>query len=1006
MKPPQGTINDDLDILIAEDSPTQAEYLKHLLEERGFQVRVATNGRRALALAQEKKPTLVVSDIVMPEMDGYTLCKEIRTHEDLKATPVILVTELSSAEDVIRGLECGANSFVRKPYESRYLLARIDYALANRRLGDRTRMQLGVEISFGGREYFITSERQQILDLLISTYEDAVHMNEDLRAQQERLQRSYKELETLHRLAVSLNEAIGEDQVTNVGLEQTAQMLGVSTGWILLRDGTGNIRLARSLDLPAGIGSKEAAQGECHCLHRLCSGELAYPTYFNDCDFLKDMGGEARKLGYAAVPLFAGDRPLGCLCLANAEERGFGAEELRLLDNVGRQVGAALDRVQMLAGLEMKVEERTAALRAEVAARRRAEEARSYLAAIVESSDDAVIGKRLDGAIASWNRGAERLYGYSAEEVVGRPVSILIPPDHADELRAILAGVARGERIEHYETVRTRKDGRQVHVSISAFPIREAGGQIIGIASIARDISERKQAEATLRASEENYWALFEGAAEGILVVDLETRRVIRANAAACRMLGYSQEELLRLGVDDIHPQEGLSQVIAQFEAPARGDKVFAPAVPCLCKNGTKIYADVSAARMALDARPCILGLLTDVTERVRLEEQLRQAVKMEAIGRLAGGVAHDFNNLLTVISGFGELSLDRLPPTDALRPHLEQILKAADRAATLTRQLLAFSRRQVLAVKVVDLNVVAGDMAKMLQHMLGEDIDLVWNLKPGIGRVKVDPGQIEQVIMNLAVNARDAMPRGGKLTLETANVELDESYASSHVGATPGTYVMLALSDTGVGMDRETQTRVFEPFFTTKERGKGTGLGLATVYGIVKQSGGSIWVYSEPGHGTTFKIYLPRVEGVAEAAEAVSACTPPAGGSETILLAEDDDAVRALLRETLAKSGYTVLIATRPSQAVRLCEEHKGKIDLLLTDLVMPEMSGKDLAEQIQGLYPRVKVLYMSGYTDNAIVHHGVLDSGVAFLQKPFTPDGLLRKVREVLRTSSPQGK
>ena len=390
--------------------------------------------------------------------------------------------------------------------------------------------------------------------------------------------------------------------------------------------------------------------------------------------------------------------------------------------------------------------------------------------------------------------------------------------------------------------------------------------------------------------------------------------------------------------------------------------------------------------------------------ERKKLEEQLRQAQKMEAIGQLTGGIAHDFNNMLTVIIGYSELMLQRLKADDPLRSEVEQVKEAGVRASLLTRQLLAFSRKQVLQPRVLDLNAVLTNMDRMLQRLIGEDIDLVTVPAPGLGRVLADPGQIEQVIMNLAVNARDAMPQGGKLTIETANVELDEAYARQHGPVQPGPYVMLAVSDTGCGMDAETQARIFEPFFTTKEVGKGTGLGLSTVYGIVKQSSGDIWVYSEPGRGTTFKIYLPWVEGAVDTVEPGVAPARDVRGSETILLVEDDVGIRRLVRQVLAERGYWVLEAIHGTHAIQISEQNTVPIHLLATDLVMPGMSGRELAEHLKPSRPNMKVLFMSGYTDKAIVHHGELDPGTAYLQKPFTPDALARKVREVL--DSPPGR
>ncbi len=384
--------------------------------------------------------------------------------------------------------------------------------------------------------------------------------------------------------------------------------------------------------------------------------------------------------------------------------------------------------------------------------------------------------------------------------------------------------------------------------------------------------------------------------------------------------------------------------------------------------------------------------------ERGHLEEQLQQAQKMEAIGRLAGGLAHDFNNLLTVIAGYSQLLLDRLPPGDPICAYVSQIKKAGEGAASLTRQLLAFSRKQVLAPQVLDLNRVVANTNRMLTRLIGEDIELVTICRPDLGRVKADPGQIEQVMMNLAVNARDAMPQGGRITIETANVDLEGNYSNQRLVVTPGAYAMLAVSDTGIGMSPEIQSRIFEPFFTTKEQGKGTGLGLATVYGIVKQSGGYIWVYSEPGKGTTFKIYLPRVQEVAPLAKKVEGNVRATAGSETILVVEDNEAVRRFVREILEAKGYTLLEAGGSEEALKLAESHPEPIHLFLTDVVMPRMNGPELAAHLAPLHPEVKVLYMSGYTDNAVVHHGILESGTHFLQKPFNPETLARSIREVL--------
>jgi signal transduction histidine kinase len=582
-------------ILVVEDSPTQLEQLRFLLEEAGFSVVAATNGREALAAAKATAIDLAISDIVMPEMDGYAFCKALRADEALRHLPVILLTSLADPRDVIRGLESGANNFICKPYDDWALVARVRNVLANLEVRKVSTSEMGINIFFAGQHFFITADRLQILDLLLSTYENAVTHNAEL---------------------------------------------------VCARD------------------------------------------------------------------------------------------ELRILNEQ----------------LEARVAERTAALTAELA-------------------------------------------------------------------------------------------------------------------------------------------------------------------------------------------------------------------------------------------------------KRQRLEEQLRTSQKMEAIGRLAGGVAHDFNNLLCVILSCTGFAMEELRDGDPVKNDILEVKDAAERAAALTRQLLAFSRKQVLQPEVLSLNKIATGVEKMLQRILGEDIDLVQTLEPDLGLTLADPGQIEQVLMNLVVNARDAMPEGGKLTIETSNVEIDEEYAARHVAVTPGSYVQLAVSDTGCGMDEQTRERIFEPFFTTKEKGKGTGLGLSTVYGIVNQSGGNVWVYSEPGQGTTFKIYLPR-ELSATTATAIKPQAVPrlSRGTETILVVEDEEALRKVARRALCTAGYKVLTAADGDEALLKSEQHAGDIELLLTDVVMPRMSGRAVAEALSKTRPTLKVIYMSGYTDNAIVHHGVLDAGTHFLAKPFTSAALAAKVRQVL--------
>ena len=627
----------------------------------------------------------------------------------------------------------------------------------------------------------------------------------------------------------------------------------------------------------------------------------------------------------------------------------------------------------------------------------------SHLASIVRSSTDAIIGETLDGIAISWNAGAERVTGYSCEEMMGRPLSVLLPPGRSTEVVETLARIKNGERVAHYETYWVKKGGEQIQVSLHISPLRDAAGKIVGASTIAHDISERNQAKEQLR-DERFANALLESVQVGIVACD-ERGVLTLFNQVARSWHGLPAEPLpaekwaenygwcLPDGKTPLKKQE-----IPLFRA-LEGERVTDVEMMIVPKQG-EARTVLASGRPIVDSEGHKLGAVAamiDITERKCLEQQFRHSQKMEAVGRLAGGVAHDFNNLLTIITGYSQMIQRNLEPGSPMRAHVDAVLKSGERAAALTHQLLAFSRRQDFTPRVLDLNTVVGNTEKMLHRLIGEDVELLTVLPAGLGLVRGDHGQIEQVIMNLAVNARDAMPNGGNLTLETANVELDEAYARGHMPAEPGSYVMLAVTDTGFGMDASTQAHIFEPFFTTKEPGKGTGLGLATVYGIVKQHGGNIWVYSEPGHGTSFKIYLPRVEMSAAKAEPHRATARALRGSETILVVEDEQDVRSLVVRLLRSMGYWVLEASRADEALMVCLRHKGPVHLLLTDVVMPQMSGRDLLDRLRPLRPDIRVLFTSGYAEEAL-HRKVLESGAAFLQKPFTEEALARKVRDVL--------
>jgi PAS domain S-box-containing protein len=726
----------------------------------------------------------------------------------------------------------------------------------------------------------------------------------------------------------------------------------------------------------------------------------------------------------------------------------------------------------------------------------------------------------LDAHIVGWNAAAESLYGYTAREIIGQPISVLIPPECTDVLGQILSRLRRGERVEYHETVRVRKDARRIDVSVSFAPISDSASKVVGASAIARDLSARKHSDAALRVSEGRFRQLVESIPQ-MVWVNLADGRVEYLNRPCSEYFGVSPDRMF--GWDwrqAIHPDD-LSQTLAAVgrtmgtgeplqveyrlrrkdgqyrwhigravplrDGDGRIDKWFGTAIDIDEQKGAEgalrasearnraivdalpdllfrqdasgKYLDYHAphpeqlyaspelflgrrmeeilpgevvplvrehiretlasrtmqvfeyeldipgmgrqffeARMAVSGEGEVVSIVRNVTERRRLEEQVRQAQKMEAVGRLAGGIAHDFNNLLTVINGYCDVLLATLHEHDRSRHMLGEIHKAGQRAAALTSQLLAFGRKQMIRPKVLDLNAVVADLRTMLARLIGEDVELVTEPAPGLARIKADASQLEQVILNLAINARDAMPRGGRLTLATANVRLGEADADDLSEVRPGPYVALTVSDTGVGMDEKTRAHLFEPFFTTKEVGKGTGLGLATVYGIVKQGGGHLTVSSEVGRGTTFQAYFPALVEADPAFPGREASTDPPGGKEIVLVVEDEEEVRELLRYLLGRMGYQVLVAGGGAEALKVAEGHGVPIDLLVTDVVMPQMSGRQVAEAMGQRQPDLRVLYLSGHTNDARLRHGIAGAEVAFLQKPFTEAALAAKVREVL--------
>ncbi len=604
----------------------------------------------------------------------------------------------------------------------------------------------------------------------------------------------------------------------------------------------------------------------------------------------------------------------------------------------------------------------------------------------------------LQGRILDLNDAGARIFGYAtSREAMEHPLwEITTNPQ---DLKNLIQMTLEQRTITNLEIRLQRRDGSPVWVLFNASLLDGNPPQGPLIEGTLIDITERKAADEALRQSEKRFRALIENSSDAISLIDGEGK-VLFSSHATSPILGYELKE--RIGRDIfelVHPDDR-GVTLAGFTR-LLGSPRGKTSVQIRYRHKQGHWRWLEALGNNLLEEPGVRAIVVnyrDITERKQLEEQLFQAQKMEAVGRLAGGVAHDFNNLLTAIIGYSEIVIDKLPGASPLRRNVVEIKRAAERAASLTRQLLAFSRMQVMSPQVLDLNSVMAELTRMLRRLIGEDIDLITVPGESLGRVKADPTQIEQVIMNLALNARDAMPHGGKLIIETSNATLDAEVGGGQMKVEPGAYILLSVKDTGCGMDKETRARVFEPFFTTKEKGKGTGLGLATVYGIVKQSGGYIWVESEKDQGATFKIYLPVVKE--QAIRAAEAEAPPANmeGDETILLVEDESSVRLLVQTVLEAKGYHVIDARSGDDALKLCENYKGRLDMVLTDMVLPEINGRELAQRLTAIRPHTKVLFMSGYSGAALGGESILELNAAFIQKPFTTDSLARKVREVL--------
>jgi two-component system, cell cycle sensor histidine kinase and response regulator CckA len=692
------------------------------------------------------------------------------------------------------------------------------------------------------------------------------------------------------------------------------------------------------------------------------------------------------------VPLFSKGEIIAILHFRSTLADVYSERELRVAERVGYQITSAIVNAQIYA--EQK--------RIEKALR----ESEQRFRDLYDNAPSGYHEYDLEGKITQVNRTELQILGYSREEMVGRYIwDFNVEREFArkDVLARLRGGWTAGE----IERTFRRRDGSTLPVLITNRLIQDAQGQITGVRSTLQDITARKQAEEELRRSEERYRSLYDEAPVGYIEYDANGI-ITSVNRREAEMLGYEVEEIL--GRDAwyfVVEKEDAERIIrGKLEGKIPPSKALERIYRR--KDGTAIPVIIGDVILR-DAEGRITGVratIQDISERKRVEEekerlqnQLLQAQRMESVGRLAGGVAHDFNNMLGIIIGHSEIAALRSGPDDPVRQSLEQILKAAKRSADIVRQLLAFARKQIISPRVLDLNSTVSESLKMLQRLIGEDIILTWMPGKDIWSVRMDPSQIEQILANLLVNSRDAMPNGGRITLESAKRSISESYGPGYLDVVPGDYVLLAVSDTGMGMSREVVEKIFEPFFTTKEVGRGTGLGLSTVYGIVNQNHGFIHVYSEPGQGTTFKIYLPRCEEEIPPQERSKGGEAPKG-QETVLLVEDEEPLLEIARSILEKQGYKVLQAATPVDALSIAAKHPAEIHLVIADVILPQMNGRELVERLQATRPGIQCLYMSGYTANVIAHRGILDRGLNFIEKPFSSESLSEKVREVLDT------
>jgi PAS domain S-box-containing protein len=1006
MNTQERTRNNHVEILIAEDSPTQADQLKYILEQHNYSVSIATNGKQALALMDHQKPTLVISDIVMPEMDGYELCRAMKSDEKLRDIPVILLTSLSGPEDVINGLKCGADNFIRKPCDERLLIGRIQYILANREVRRNEKMHIGVELLIGGEKHFITSERQQILDLLISTYDEAVHLNEDLKRREQQLDRANKILRGIYRIAKGLNSAMTQHEVVEHVLDRALELPDVRSGWLSLREGESGFRLVGSRGLPPALEIPGALEGDCLCRRKALAGEINKSMNITECERLQRAQGNIQGLrSHVTIPLRIGSRLLGILNLVGTEEVLFSDDDLAVLNGIGNQIGAALERTRMHEHLGELVKERTADLTAEITERKRAEEAlresELRFRSVWEKGTDGMRIINEEGIVVLVNDAYCKMTEKPREEIEGKPMSIIYEAAKQAEVLRKHQERFRSRNIPAYlERELVLWNGKRISLELSNTFLEIPHQPTLSL-SVLRDITQRKQAEKQISMLAHAVRSI----SECVSITDMEDT-VLFVNEAFLKTYGYDEHELLGKHISVVRPPTNLPEVVREIlPATLRGGwygELFNRR-----KDGSEfpVFLSTSVIRDEKGQPVALVGVAADITERKRAEEewkklqgQLIQAQKMESLGTLAGGIAHDFNNVLGIILGHASL-LERSPADPrTVKTSTEAITKAGNRGASLVKQLLTIARKSDVLFEPVLLNDSVNELLKLLTETFPKTISISLDLEKNLPATVADPTQLHQVLLNLCVNARDAMPNGGTLTITTKRQQ-GETIRGRFPKAAAPEYIALLVADTGTGMNEATRSRIFEPFYTTKEIGKGTGLGLSLIYGILEKHNGFVDVESELGKGTTLHLYFPLSQQLVEPV-LVQKQAPGElpGGNETILIVEDEEMLRQLVKAVLEGTGYTVLTASDGEEAVETYKRHQGEIQLVLSDMGLPKFGGYEVYQRLKNLNPAVRMIFASGYLEPAmksqIFREGVRD----FIQKPYDADEVLRAIRSVL--------